>query len=240
MKARIQFDEYVVAYVVASVDILGAKELITNGKGFEIIHKEYQRTIDKFNEDENNRKYDIGVKIFSDNILFYLKVPQYKDQSANFKNRSLHIMKLSASIKFFQNCLLLQNILVRGGITYGEFFVDDVMVWGKALIRAYELESKVAIYPRIILDPLIELDRSIFINSLETENDSICKDFDGLEFLNFISTIIKTSKDFTRIYDNIEREIERKKSNDNIVQKYMWLKNTLDKNINEYKENPNE
>lgn len=42
--------------------------------------------------------------------------------------------------------------LLRGGISIGQLFIDDVMVWGEALLNAYYLEDKVANYPRIIID----------------------------------------------------------------------------------------
>lgn len=41
---------------------------------------------------------------------------------------------------------------MRGGITKGKFYEDDLFVHGKALIKAVELEEKHAIYPRILID----------------------------------------------------------------------------------------
>jgi len=43
--------------------------------------------------------------------------------------------------------------LFRGGITIGEFYINDTIVWGLALLRAYELEEKIANYPfRLFLE----------------------------------------------------------------------------------------
>ena len=36
-----------------------------------------------------------------------------------------------------------------------QFFTDDRMIWGNALLRAYKLEGQIAIYPRIIVEPEI-------------------------------------------------------------------------------------
>ncbi|MBR3095873.1 MAG: hypothetical protein IKH12_09815 [Clostridia bacterium] len=52
---------------------------------------------------------------------------------------------------FIQNMLLQQGILLRGGIADGEFFKLDSIMFGPALISAYTIESKTAIYPRIVL-----------------------------------------------------------------------------------------
>lgn len=72
--------------------------------------------------------------------------------------------------------------LVRGGITIGDFYIDDTIVWGPALLRAYELEDKLAIYPRIILDETVTS-----VLSISTiKNDFVRVDKDGFRFLNYM------------------------------------------------------
>lgn len=44
------------------------------------------------------------------------------------------------------------GILFRGGITYGKVVHTDKMLFGPAMNKAYSLESKTAVYPRIIID----------------------------------------------------------------------------------------
>src|SRR5438876_10132066 len=44
------------------------------------------------------------------------------------------------------------HFLLRGGITVGDICHDDEVVFGPGLNRAYELESKVAVVPRIVVD----------------------------------------------------------------------------------------
>ena len=46
----------------------------------------------------------------------------------------------------------MKGYLFRGGITVGDIVHDDECVFGPGLVRAYELESKVAQYPRFVLD----------------------------------------------------------------------------------------
>jgi hypothetical protein len=72
--------------------------------------------------------------------------------------------------------------LVRGGITIGELFIDNLMVWGSALLRAYELESHIAIYPRIVIDQFVlpELENN------KKVTDYLSSDFDGVTFLNYM------------------------------------------------------
>ena len=219
--------------VVAFIDILGSKLFIESDKGLDVIHKEYKRTLNDFNDKYIAYGFEMGVRIFSDNILFFIKVPQYKDPAINLKIKTLYIMKLSTSIKLFQNALLIQNILVRGGITYGDFFVDDVMVWGKALIRAYKLESEIAIYPRIVLDPDVDIDRSVFeCSNMPAISHALYKDDDGLEFINFANDLKSHGISTERIKLFIEKELEINKTNVLVFKKYEWIKNYLDRTLN--------
>ena len=59
--------------------------------------------------------------------------------------------------------LLRLGFLVRGGIARGDLFHHVGKVVGPALIKAYELENKKAVYPRIIIDPAVSK------NALEAE-----------------------------------------------------------------------
>jgi hypothetical protein len=47
--------------------------------------------------------------------------------------------------------LLSQGFFVRGAIVKGMLYHDDKMVFGEALVRAYQLESRVVRYPRIMI-----------------------------------------------------------------------------------------
>ncbi|MDL2300151.1 hypothetical protein LJC01_00710 [Clostridiaceae bacterium OttesenSCG-928-D20] len=53
--------------------------------------------------------------------------------------------------------LLNERILFRGGAAYGDAYVDPQrsMLFGNAVNRAYALESKVAVHPRIVIEDFI-------------------------------------------------------------------------------------
>jgi len=53
----------------------------------------------------------------------------------------------------YQIAAALNGFYLRGAATVGNLIHDTACVFGPALIRAYELESKEAKFPRIILDP---------------------------------------------------------------------------------------
>lgn len=89
------------------------------------------------------------------------------------------------------------DILVRGGITRGELIHDRVMVVGPAMVEAYHLESKVAKYPRIIIDRKLkeqietDLEESIRAQTTLTEVPGYSRlfkdDDDGWCYLDFVN-----------------------------------------------------
>ena len=49
--------------------------------------------------------------------------------------------------------LFHRNVFLRGGITIGKMIHSGSVGLGPALTRAYDLESQIANYPRIVIDP---------------------------------------------------------------------------------------
>jgi len=47
------------------------------------------------------------------------------------------------------------GVLLRGGISFGDLYMDQEVVFGPALVDAYLLAEKVAKFPRIVVDPRI-------------------------------------------------------------------------------------
>src|SRR5687767_5770696 len=51
----------------------------------------------------------------------------------------------------FQLRMAMEGYFIRGAIAVGDAYVDEIAVFGEALIEAYEGESRLARDPRIIL-----------------------------------------------------------------------------------------
>jgi hypothetical protein len=83
--------------------------------------------------------WNIAVSTFSDNVV--ISQPICSDTVALIAHMA--ITQIASSMKGF---------LLRGGITIGDIVHDDEAVFGPGLNRAYELESKVAKYPRFVVD----------------------------------------------------------------------------------------
>ena len=145
---RINTNKYYLLYI----DILGMKSLI-DSKESELylnyinnVYRDAIKGITGIYEEINKIKID--VRIFSDNLVVAIKEDDDKLSSLEAIKRTL-IVEIAS---FIQMLALKYSLLVRGSITYGDFYIDENFLYGKALTRAYALESEVAIYPRIILD----------------------------------------------------------------------------------------
>ena len=165
-------------YVVVFIDILGATKKIIKEqeRSLNIVHVAYNQALEvhkKLYGDENSVLSMPEVKIFSDNIVIATKSSTRGVETAFW---SAVVFAALIQIQF-----LMKGYLVRGGMTIGDYFIDDTMVWGQALVRAHVLESSVAIYPRIVIDP--KTVGVLHLAEPTQQSHWICEDKDGLFFV---------------------------------------------------------
>jgi hypothetical protein len=86
---------------------------------------------------------DAKVSTFSDNMVVSLPVNE------------VNVVHLLTTLGAFQFASVGGGLLVRGGVTVGRIHHDELSVFGPALNRAYELESKIAVVPRIVVDETV-------------------------------------------------------------------------------------
>ncbi|WP_331701786.1 hypothetical protein [Paenibacillus sp. IITD108] len=84
------------------------------------------------------------------------------------------------------------KVMMRGGITYGKLYHSDGIVYGLAMIDAYNLESKCAIYPRVVVNGSalvagIQCGWDGPDNEQEVINEITMRDEDGKIFVDFMS-----------------------------------------------------
>ena len=138
-------------HCVAYLDVLGAKKFMAENS-------------DKFLNDLNSIYFDavsdviatgfvtgetVEVKIFSDNMLLAIKTGDNPEEA---KGKITKILNVAANI---YNNALWHGYLMRGAVTIGDFFQNDVFVYGKALVDAVSMEENIAIYPRIVVNELL-------------------------------------------------------------------------------------
>lgn len=161
---------------VAFIDVLGSSEAIkTNAdESLNAIHIAYDETIIQFKKYHSEYIYEPKVNIFSDNVILSNDIIEGEEDCALYS-----IIFFSALL---QMNMWVNGLLVRGGISWGNFFSDERMIWGNALIQAYKLEGQIAIYPRIIVEP--EIAEIIKFIMKPEKGKLLCEDFDGIYFVD--------------------------------------------------------
>lgn len=150
-------------HIVAFLDILGFKSHVENyldpenayeGKILNIIKIAIKLTekttyMDLFKQIEDLEKLDFKIqyKQFSDCTC--LSIPNIND---NPEIEAMMICIFIYLLRDFHSIMLRFDLYLRGGLSVGFHYEDDNMIFSKGLIKAYELESKKAVYPRIIID----------------------------------------------------------------------------------------
>lgn len=207
---------------VAFIDLLGASELIEKNpdESLETIHGCYEEVKKYIAKWEKDSLIIPDIKIFSDNII--LSIPLDSDDSDKILFSAMSILVFSMYLQVY---FWINDLLVRGAITIGSYYKDEMMAWGNGLVKAHRLESCVAIYPRIVIDP--EMDDVVvgICDLLKTR--MLTRDFDGIYFVDPYG-LEKSSKIFDLlnkfIIDNEKRMLENN-GNHKVMQKLNWLQN---------------
>ena len=90
--------------------------------------------------------------------------------------------------------LALNGLFSRGGLARGPFFASELFVYGPALVAAYQLESKTAIYPRIIVSDGVTAHARAELTQFgggetEVHRKLLAVDDDGWVFVNYLDSI---------------------------------------------------
>jgi hypothetical protein len=131
-------------YIVTFLDILGFRDLITTRSAEEV--DQIIKLTRRHAADEKGEQKELGLRTvaFSDSVI---RMRKASETSGLF----FELMDLLHA----QAGLLGYGVLVRGGIALGKVFQEEDRIFGPGFVEAYELESKVAVYPRIVVAPTL-------------------------------------------------------------------------------------
>jgi len=213
-------------YVIAFIDLLGSKSKIMNDNDhvfFNQIRHLYTNVASKFDGFDGGH---IKMRIYSDNILFARRI------SDDEENKILNLHQMTCIVAMFQLLSTLNRCMVKGGIVFGEFYIDDIMVWGKGLVDAYSLESdKGHVFPTILLGGDAE---KIALKSQE-RFQMVCATDSGklfVDYLQFKDNAISEDVSVLALHRNAISEmfscvksdrLHCKKTSDSILAKLNWL-----------------
>lgn len=221
--------------VIAFIDVLGFSNHISKTIDDDEHFKKIQ---DVFNYiSELKRDNDTGtlslkelgkeVTVFSDSIVI--------SYPTNIPGAAFYLL---LDIIHIQLDMISNGMLMRGGVTAGKLYHNDNIVYGPAMIAAHQLESKVAVYPRVLVsNKLIELGTrypaglNSPLDEKEYIQDLLKEDFDGQLFIDFLSQHQEVDDFESYVYTletvkgNIEKALIDNQSKVHVLVKYEWLKN---------------
>lgn len=223
--------------VIAFLDIMGFKSIInktTNNSSFcellisnliELKGMENKKSLMGTGRIEEGK----NVTVFSDSIVISYDL-------------SLHnaIDKIIFDIIIMQIDLIAMGLLLRGGVTIGDVFHEGGVVLGPAMNRAYEIESKLSIYPRIMVDPILVKYACENTDSNDigrrAENNILrflapCEN--SYYFTDFLSMDTELGYEYGRFLRDVKKLIDDGVNSENLSvrSKYLWLKNYYDETI---------
>ena len=222
--------------IVCAIDILGFSQMIVdscnNGIGSQLL-REINYLINKNKQCIIPNKYSQGkIKIYTDNMIVGYPIKDDGEEELD---------EILDNVSEYQFNLSLEGLFVRGGVSVGDFYINEDIVFGPALLDAHNTESKLACYPRIILDDKTEtrLQKYISYYDIAPQHNKILIDNDGQWFLNYLNTIFKyytecnNEYEFERIQlelllrhkEKIEEMLEIHKTNIRVWDKYVWTAN---------------
>ena len=183
--------------IITFVDILGFKSLV-NTCSFEDISAKLKTVLhfSGFDETEDGEGFEPRIIQFSDSIIRIRPL----DSNTNSKfPYGLAFFEL-LDLVHMQGELVNHGICLRGGVAIGDVHFEGNMIFGPGFVRAYELESIYAKYPRVVVDPkiieAISADKRLVSshNSWEDEVESIRKNLrredDGVYSIDYLRSFL--------------------------------------------------
>jgi hypothetical protein len=132
-----------------------------------------------------------------------------------------------------------RGYLVRGGVTMGPLIHNKQHLVGPAMVRAYEMESREAKYPRVIIDPAVfevarmyrkeghtPKDEERYARSYTKEDEDDGKlYFDYISWDSVVGVAGGDDERFGRYFQTLSDSIKRglAHSDAGVLEKYLWL-----------------
>lgn len=180
------------------------------------------------------------------------QITQFSDSiviSFPWKDNDVTILNAFYALKYMQISMIMHyKLLLRGGIVIGDIIHTKDLLVGPAMISAYQLETKCAFSPRILLDSeVVDKYNLIIKQEMENknwENDLIHKDFDDtsyIDYFNYYEDLFDNKNEsliyFEKLCGMVASHVES--SDMSIRVKYLWMRNKIKNSIyyqdNEYK-----
>lgn len=160
---------------------------------------------------------------FSDTLVLAAPVVRNNEEAA--------IGGLVIQAAWLQLNLMTAGFFARGGLSLGRVYIRDGLVFGPALVEAYELESRMAVNPRVVLGPSVvasqRADLSFWADPRFSPQASLllCDD-DGHTFINYLGLLFDEPDDpvlgLEQHRDAVVERLREHRGDKRRWEKYRW------------------
>lgn len=166
------------------------------------------------------------LKAFTDNIV--IGIPIWSDAEGELGDAFDKVAR-------FQLNMTNRGFFVRGAISVGDAYIDEIAVVGDALLEAYRGESELARDPRVIVSesakPLLKDHLSYYGSRAHAPQVRyLLQDSDGQWFVNYLNEILCAVDEVGPFYEELlvhkeatELNLRKYRDRPNIFSKYAWV-----------------
>lgn len=222
--------------VITFLDILGFSDQVVRSEtqGPAAI-SDILRRLGEFAANASDAEHEVEETtaiVFSDSVV-RVRFIDGQDHSGALFNEVLKLMHV-------QGEMLVDNVLLRGGLTVGLIHVEGQMAFGPGFIRAYQLESQFANYPRIVVGPEVfralredarlRADHHDLEDEIHYQRELLQQGDDGLWFIDYLYGF-REEMDYpedhldlvTQHRSQIIAAANAAPATSRVLQKYLWL-----------------
>jgi hypothetical protein len=216
---------------LAFIDVLGFSEIIKKTRNQpELISVVHEALVGITKTAMSSRSSILGIQAssFSDNVVISLPPS------------GPGLFHLFGLINNFSQELLGLGMLFRGAIAKGAALHTEHVIFGPALVEAYNLETKVSLHPRVMLsDPVLEDAKSYAGRSpdqVKLFKRLVREDSFDVPYLNFftewdeddVAWQPESLAKLNVLRVIIENGLKENAKNPNVAEKYRWMARQLD------------
>jgi hypothetical protein len=230
--------------LVLFVDFLGFKDLVERTRDDPKLIQRIVSAMDNFREIADTQEFYRTQRVtqFSDCVV----VSYVIDEESAVFDLILHIGLVVLE-------LAERGFLLRGAVTVGPLLHTKDHLLGPAMVRAYELESRVAKYPRVIVDPTVLNLANARPASHHTGEEELAyvkgflrKDIDGQLFVDYVSwhSVVEVIGGEHDLYPNYLSRLGKlvrdglRNQDSGVQEKYLWLYRQYIEAIKVFEETP--
>jgi nitroreductase len=210
--------------LVSYFDILGFKNVVASSPPDRIVASLEELLSLSSHDPQLIRVTSRGLSAFSDHIVRTVSL----DGLSAIQSVDVIEFELT-ELQHIQANLAVNGVFVRGAITRGPIYIDEDLVFGPALIRAYELEQTIAVHPRIVIDPTLlerlahdaNLDErlSVLYTRFLFQGDDTVHSVDYLQIGDHLSERL----DLLKTHASLVRKALSEATLPSVTSKYLWL-----------------